>query len=51
MNLFDNYLTSKTSPLDLFQLIELIGIGSTCKVYKAISKKNIKYIQLKYVMK
>ena len=47
MNLFDNYLTSKTSPLDLFQLIELIGIGSTCKVYKAISRKTNKIYSIK----
>ena len=47
MNLFDNYLTSKTSPLDLFQLLELIGIGSTCKVYKAISKKTNKIYSIK----
>ncbi len=47
MNIFDNYLTSKISLLDLFQLLELILNGSNCKVFKAISKKTYKIYLIK----
>ena len=47
MNIFRNYLTNENCPKDLFELIELIGIGSTCKVYKGISKKTNKIYSIK----
>ena len=47
MNKFINYLTNKNSPKEYYQLIDLIGIGSTCKVYKGISKKTNKIYAIK----
>jgi serine/threonine protein kinase len=47
MNKFINYLTNHNSPKEYYQLIDLIGIGSTCKVYKGISKKTNKIYAIK----
>ena len=47
MNKFINYLTNKNSPKEYYELIDLIGIGSTCKVYKGISKKTNKIYAIK----